>query len=100
MRYKDYRIGKYTFTLHLNRDADGDVRIAVFDWHLPPRSWWEHLKQKYSVKCYGVKYWRPNFLPHSYISLEDFIQSFLEEIINKWELNERIEKEWANFCDN
>lgn len=95
--YKDYRIDNHVFTVHLHRDGDRDVQIKVCEWHLPPRNRWQYTTQFFKIKCYDEKYWRPCL---TQLNLENFIIEFLEEIIATEAEEERLDKEWEEFCDN
>ena len=99
--YKDYRIGKNVFTIHLYREKDClldlyDVRVKICEYHLPPRSRWEYSKQFFGIKVYRDVYWRPS-LPS--VPLEDFIIQEIEEVIKTEEEKLKLDKEWEEFCE-
>ena len=99
--YKDYRIGKNVFTIHLYREKDClldlyDVRVKICEWHLPPRSRWEYSNQFFKIKVYRDVYWRPYLTS---ISLEDFIIQEIEEVIKTEEKKLKLDKEWEEFCE-
>lgn len=92
--YKDYRIGEYVFTVHLSRDSDGDVRIEVYDWHLPPHTKRERIKQWWKLKSRDYFYWRPSFTS---LNLEEYILERIETVISRIEEEKYALEEWERI---
>lgn len=91
--YKDYRVGERIFTIHLERDYEGDVAVGIFDWHLPPKNRFEYIKQFFTINGYNRIYWRT----FSSLSLEEFIIQELHNVIKKEKEEKQREKEWEDF---
>lgn len=95
--YKDYRIGKYVFTVKFTFTAGIDggpaVVVHVMDWHQPPHNLWGRIFEtwKYSLNC-GI--WDPMLTE---ASLEAYaIDKCKLETVRRLNV-ERGYKEWETF---
>lgn len=101
IHYKDYRIGKYVFTVKFifALNGGGGIRngsaiiVHVMNWHQPPRNLWGRISEiwKYSLDC---STWDPML---TNMTLEDYtIYRCNHEA--EWQMNvERCNKEWETF---
>lgn len=90
IKYKNYRIGKYLFTVEIKKGCDyfGDYfDITVRDRHDIPRNFFEKIKLKFkSGYVIGGSYWRPLFNRESF---ERYVLSKLNFIVeNKFNVEE------------
>lgn len=94
--YKDYRIGKYIFTVKytymLNGGINGNpaVYVQVMEWHQPPRNLWEKISE----------FWKYNLDSGTWdtlltdAALEDYaIDKCTHEVERRMNV-ERCDKEW------
>ena len=96
IRYKDYRIGHYVYTVKLTRLPNGGfhytpvVRVQVMKWHLRPRNLWECITEwwKYNINNWV---WDPTLTE---TSLDDYCINKCNFITNKRIAIERGDKEW------
>ena len=89
-KYKNYRIGKYLFTVEIKKGCDcfGDYfYITIRDRHDAPRNFFERIKLKFKNEyVIGDSYWRPLFDKKNF---ERFILDKLDFIVdNKFNLEE------------
>lgn len=92
--YKDYRIGKYIFTVHLLKGKnDKDIYIEICDWHLPPRN----RKERRKIKVYDYFFWRYDLETES---IEDFILKECLFVIKKIEKEKDFYKQWEKLSNN
>lgn len=89
-KYKNYRIGKYLFTVEIKKGCDcfGDYfYITIRDRHDVPRNFFERIKLKFKNEyVIGDSYWRPLFDKKNF---ERFILDKLDFIVdNKFNLEE------------
>lgn len=89
-KYKNYRIGKYLFTVEIKKGCDyfGDYfDITVRDRHDAPRNFFEKIKLEFkSGYVIGDSRWRPLFDKKSF---ERFVLDRLDFIVdNKFNLEE------------
>lgn len=90
IKYKNYRIGKYLFTVEIVKGCDflGDYyNITIRDRHDVPQNFFERIKLKFNDGyVIGNSYWRPLFDKESF---ERFVLDKLDFIVeNKFKVEE------------
>ena len=100
--YKDFYVDdSHVFTIHLSKEYDGffdatDIRIDVYEKHLPPTSRFEYLKQSFKLKRYDYRYLRS----YDDTPLEYFIYEMIQNILKKEKSIIKREKNYQDFVDS
>lgn len=99
IHYKDYRVGKYVFTVKFIFTLDGGINggpaviVHLMDWHQPPHNLWGRISEiwKYSLNC---NIWDPMLTE---ASLEAYTTDKCKlEMVRRLNV-ERGYKEWEAF---
>lgn len=99
VKYKDYRIGRDVYTVKLTHLPQGGffynpvVRVQVMKWHLPPRSLWERITERWKYNI-DTHVWDPTLTE---TSLDTYcIDECILATANRAAV-ERGDKEWKAF---
>lgn len=98
VKYKDYRIGKYLFTVRFQRRYDlGEfaVDVEVFEQHTP-RKWFIHRLIDFFKYD---RYWSGIWLAGGSETLEEYAIRLCDFVVNAMEDKKNAEKFW-NDLDN
>ena len=89
VKYKDFRIGKYLFTVKFIK-YETFINFNVMPVHDHPHNKWQRIKEFFKIKIYTSQFW----YPEGKKTLRETVAECLEEIIEDMEHPITIEQTW------
>ena len=89
IKYKDFRIGKYLFTVKFIKNKTS-IDFDVMPIHDHPHNRWKRIKEFFKIKVYASQSW----YPEEEKTLRETVAECLEKIIENMEHPMTVEQTW------
>lgn len=89
VKYKDFRIGKYLFTVKFVK-YKRFIGFDVMPVHDHPRNRWGRIKEFFKIKLYASQFW----YPEEEKTLRETVAECLERILEEMEHPTTVENAW------